>query len=87
MNENGAKWQLGLNLWLAENWKILVVCCAVIAYGWRMETRSGDRYTGTQAEKEIGALFDAVAVMQVDIVDIKEDVAFLRGAKLDGGEE
>lgn len=91
MSENGARIQRGVNLWLTENWKLLVVAALVIAWGARIEGRTQDRYTSTQAEADDRALIifldQRLDSMHEDIVDLKEDVAFIKGQYSQEGEE
>lgn len=83
MSENGAKFQKQFNMWLKENWLMLVTLAIVIGWGVRIEGRTDDRYTATQAEVEKAALMliikDELIPLREDITDIKEDVAYLRG--------
>jgi hypothetical protein len=83
MNENGAKAQKAVNLWLQENWLLLLVVAGVITWGVRMEGQTGDRYTGTEAARDkaeiIQILHEDITTMKDDIGDIKSDVSYLRG--------
>lgn len=83
MNENGSKIQRGLNLWLSENWKLLVVLALVISWGARIEGRTEDRYTGAQAKEDKTALIimleGRLDDMALELSKVRADTAYLRG--------
>lgn len=95
MSENGGRAQRGVNLWLAENWKLLMVVFLVIGWGARIEGRTDDRYTGAQAMEDKVALAEMLEIrldsMARELAEVKSDTAYLRGrfealAELEGEE-
>jgi hypothetical protein len=75
--------QGGLNSWLAENWKLLLVVALVISWGARIEGRTDDRYTGAQAMEDKTALAMMLEIrldkMSHELAQVKADTAYLRG--------